>query len=374
VLSAKYPDDECNRYVFFATLDGEILNDEVDDPCSCYFLRTPNELMLMFADNLEIRDINALVNTSRVINLVLTRYMYRRAVHQLSRSGRPFFLTAVDQENLTAVKLFIELGASVDMRDEGEDSLPTPLHTCAYHGDIKMAQLLIQNGANIFVFNSNNEIPLHLAVDDYPSDEMLTLLLDSGAEISGKCMAGGKVLRMAAQNGSASMVQLLLDRGAVATSSESNGVTPLHGAARKGTAATVRLLLSAGADIEATDSKNFTPLHWAVHFSNTEVVEALLQSGANVEARNCAGYTPLFGAVLNNRTMVGTAHRILHATPRPKGGFWIGTEECVPSCQYVGLDEPIVDLLLDAGANTLASDNGLSPLDWAMRSLPSCSL
>jgi hypothetical protein len=322
----------------------------------------------MIADNLGVHDLNALVRTCRATCELLSLYMYRRAVHLSSRSGGPYFLRAVNNGILTAITRFIEVGASVEMRDTRAKMCPTPLHICAYNGDIETAGLLIKNGANLSAVNFNHKTPLELMHNKYPIEVLLELVLDSGAESIPTLKCGG-VLRMVAEYGSASMVELLLERGAVASDTDTSGVTPLHGAARNGSAETVRLLLGAGADIEATDYEDFAPLHRAVSCSNTEVVEVLLHCGANVEARDFAGCTPLFEAVRYYRETRSVAHRILHATPPPDGGFWNGTEGCVEPCPFTHQSEPIVDLLLDAGANVLAANNnGTRPLDLVVRS------
>jgi hypothetical protein len=50
----------------------------------------------MFADCLDLDDINTLVCTTRALNWLLTPYMYRRSKDLKSRDRRPYFLKAVD--------------------------------------------------------------------------------------------------------------------------------------------------------------------------------------------------------------------------------------------------------------------------------------
>jgi hypothetical protein len=86
--------------------------------------------MLMFADCLELDDINTLVRTTKEINWLLTPYIYRRSKDRNSRRGRPYVLRAVDAGNLTAVRHLIDVGTSVNMRDTTDYYLPTSLHSC----------------------------------------------------------------------------------------------------------------------------------------------------------------------------------------------------------------------------------------------------
>jgi hypothetical protein len=100
---------------------------EVEHPDSPHFVRIPNELKLIFADCLDLDDINTLVRTTRALNRLLTTFMYRRAEDLESWNGRPYILQAVGAGNLTAVRRFIEVGTSVNMSDPTELYLPTGL-------------------------------------------------------------------------------------------------------------------------------------------------------------------------------------------------------------------------------------------------------
>jgi ankyrin repeat protein len=327
--------------------------------------------MLMFADCLEINDINTLVRTSWALKRLLAPYMYRRAKDGYSRGGRPFFLRAVDTGSLTAVEQFIEVGTSVNISDPTNHSLPTALHSCVTRGNIRMAALLIRNGVNMSVLNGLGSTPLHCAVSGPNSSEALVeLLLDAGADISATSEWGQTILFTATMYGPTSIVQLLLHRGAVPTVREGDGATLLHWAAKYAAATTVSLILEGGANIEVTNDMGETPLHNAALAGRTDNVETLLQWGANVEATSLVGFTPLLHSVrywprASTRTLAA-AHRILHRAPRPDGGCWQGTEACVPSCQWAEHNHPIVDLLLDAGVDILrTTDSNCSLLDWA---------
>jgi ankyrin repeat protein len=371
VLLSTHPDAVLSRYVFITWLFGRVVYADADYPRPPYFVRVPNELKLMFADNLGLHDVNALARTSSTANRLLTPYIYLRAKHLRTIYGRPYFLQAVDAGNLTAVRKFIEVGCSVNVMDAGHVHLSTAIHSCVARGDLAIAELLVHNGANLSATNRFGATPLLCAVGcSHSSEAMVRLLLDAGADIFASCGCWGTVLYRAAKYGTASTVQLLLQRGAVAAIAKPDGDTPLHGAASQGSAATVRLLLEASLNIEATDNMGETPLHRATYYGNAENVEALLRWGANVGATDRLGYTPLHLAVKyweGSGASEAVAHRILHLAPRADGTRWKGTEQCVPSCRFVAFPETIVDLLLDAGADIMATnDDNTNPLDWAI--------
>jgi ankyrin repeat protein len=331
---------------------------EVEDRGTPYFVRIPNELKLMFADNLELDDINTLVRTTRALNRLLSPYMYLRAKDQNSRNGRPYFLQAVDAGSLSAVRQFIEVGTSVNTTDTMAPDWATSLHICACYGHIEIARLLIQNGVDLSPVNESGWTPLHYAAvgGDPSSEAMVRLLLDAGADVSGSSQCSDTVLSVATADGTVSIVQLLLERGAIPTIIDQEGDTLLHCAAKHSTGATVRLYLEAGLNIEATNDMGETPLHCAAMYDRKDNIEVLLQWGANVHVFDNGGSTPL-QAHFQWKRSDSTAHRILHHETLPGVISWKGSMRCVPVCRFVELDAPVVDLLLSSGANIRARRN-----------------
>jgi ankyrin repeat protein len=330
-------------------------------------MRIPNELKLVFADCLDLDDLNSLVRTSRALNQLLTPYMYRRAKDLMSRDGRPYFLEAVDARNLSAARHFIEVGTSVDMNDKMERDRPTALHSCVLDGNLRIARLLIKHGVNVSAETDFGCTPLHYAVSNQ-SETFVRLLVDAGADIFASSTICGTILYTATMFGTASMVHLLLERGAIPTIWNPVGDTLLHcpSEAWAGTAATVGLLLEAGVNIEATNVLGETPLHRAAKYGREDYVKELLQWGANVDTIDNEGCTPL-QAFLSWRPSTSAAHQIiLHHETLPQVRASKGREACLPTWRSVEFNEPVVDLLLSAGADISASrDFTCSPFDWA---------
>jgi ankyrin repeat protein len=340
-----------------------------DEPRLSSFGRVPNELTLMVADCLDLADVNTLVRTSRALGRLLTTYMYRRAKDLNMIVGRPYFLRAVDTDNLTAVRHFIQVGASVDMCDTMDVEQTTSLHTCVCRGNIEMAQLLIRNGVNMEEVNKWGWTPLyHAVICSESSEALIALLLDAGADISATCTSDDTILLAATMFGTTSIIQLLLDRGAV-PSTRNDGSTALHIAAEVGTEATVQLLLDAGVDIKAKDNFGQTALHYAVQagtpFDRGAVVKVLLQCGANIDAIDNEGLTPLQALLYWNPSNYA-ARSILHQLTRSDCEFCDGRGACVSIRRFTEFDDPVVDQLLSAGTDIRAcSNSSRSPLDWA---------
>ena len=120
----------------------------------------------------------------------------------------------------------------------------TPLMYAALYGDVLMARQLLDMGADPNARNDVGASALLWAVDDA---EMTRLLLDRGADPNVRSADGRTpVLLAAARTGVVDVVRLLLDRGATLT-----GQPVLSQAADAGDAAILRLLIERGADTTA---------------------------------------------------------------------------------------------------------------------------
>jgi ankyrin repeat protein len=330
----------------------------------------------MFADCLDIDDINTLVRTTRDLNRLLTPYMYRRAKDLRSRNPNrwPYFLRAVDAGNLTAVRLFIEVGTSVNMSYPADQVDTTALHRCVRKGYVGMARLLIQHGVNMSPVNYFGHTPLYEAIGKKSEETWANLLVDAGADIFASNTVGDTILAKATRIGNPSTVKLLLERGAIPAIWNDRGDSLLHCPPVGGSAATVGLFLEAGLNIEATNWCGETPLHHAARFHRNDYVFELLQRGANVDAISVNGRTPLQAILIwsrsasfwSRRRMTSAARHILHHDTLPEECTSNGSQACVPGCIFGESDIRVVDLLLSAGADIRASRNSTrSPLDWA---------
>ncbi len=109
-------------------------------------------------------------------------------------------------------------------------------------------------------------------------------------------------------NSSAEIITTLLEAGADMSLTTVDGTTPLMAAAGLGAAtytpreprglrseggeAAVRVLLEAGADINQVNEADFTALHGAAFRGLNEIVELLVENGADIDARDFRGRTP----------------------------------------------------------------------------------
>ena len=100
-------------------------------------------------------------------------------------------------------------------------------------------------------------------------------------------------LHEAADGQKADAARLLLDHGAVVDARDVAGDTPLLVAARRGAAPVIAVLLDAKADSNAVDVRGGTPLMLAAAALSPPAVELLLAHGADPQLRNKQGLSAL---------------------------------------------------------------------------------
>ena len=102
--------------------------------------------------------------------------------------GFPTLHRAVGLGNKEVVKLFLDNGADVEIRDESESrggQGSTPLHAAAFWGRAEIAQLLIGRKADVNAKDEHGSTPLHEAAR-LGTLEVAKLLVAAGAEINAK--------------------------------------------------------------------------------------------------------------------------------------------------------------------------------------------
>ena len=360
----------------------------------------------------------AFSGASHMVRLLLERGFDPNAKDD-EGSGPPLFQAAMSGDPLV-VKALLEYGADVHLRDGFWGR--TPLHVAVSHMTtgyakgtaIELAQLLLDQGADIRAQDHEGETPLHLAVtykeDDDGFHELVAMLgserppieatdvvgflLDRGADI--KALSNGRetpLHRAAAGSRKPDVVRLLLSRGSDVRAYNSRGESACQVASRMGwlvdtdvmpelcgefgiwltngfwrdaTIPDIQRELDAGADINAQDGKGETPLYKVVAWNPypDTVVEFLLDQGAdpNIAERHF-GWSPLHkaaekGHLVSVAVLLGRGAD-LHA----KSGY--GYTALHRASQFASSAEGLetVRLLLNWGAELdVRSDSGKTPL------------
>lgn len=123
--------------------------------------------------------------------------------------------------------------------------------------------------------------------------EVVELLLQSGADVHATTDRGTHALHAAAQQGHDGIAQLLLSAEAPVDVSNDNGQTPLLLAVRSNRLSTVQLLMAHGADLAWSDKSGRTALHYAAGLGRLEIVRLLVDNGVDPDPVDREGFTPL---------------------------------------------------------------------------------
>ncbi|KAJ7544585.1 hypothetical protein O6H91_09G084000 [Diphasiastrum complanatum] len=137
----------------------------------------------------------------------------------------------------------------------------TALHWSAVRGSIQVAELLLQNGANLEIADSH----------------------------------GYRITHVAAQYGQTALLYHVATKwGAEIDAVDNDGRSPLHWAAYKGFGDCIRLLLFMDAYLQRQDMEGCTALHWAAIRGNLEACTVLVQAGSkeNLTITDARGCTP----------------------------------------------------------------------------------
>jgi ankyrin repeat protein len=133
----------------------------------------------------------------------------------------------------------------------------------------------------------------------------------------------------------------------------------LFAAARSGDADQIKKLLEAGADHAAADEAGETALMHAAHSGHVTAVQVLIAAGANVNAQSPQGWTALAKAAYNGDTERGYVEVIellAEAGASLDTRIFFGITPLMLAAG--GGDAPVVEWLINAGADVLAANEG----------------
>ncbi|CAI8021201.1 Putative ankyrin repeat protein MM_0045, partial [Geodia barretti] len=179
------------------------------------------------------------------------------------------------------------------------------LRSGSRRGYLEKVMSLIDAGVNVNVFDlyGHGESALIVAAREGRT-EVVSLLLETGANTDLQNMYGDSALMMAARMGRTAVVSLLIEVGANADLQNKNGDSALMLAVKWGRTEVVSLLIEVGANAYLQNKDGDSALMLAVKWGRTEVVSLLLEVGANADLQNKYGDSALTIAVRGGWTEV----------------------------------------------------------------------
>jgi uncharacterized protein len=232
--------------------------------------------------------------------------------------GPSALVDAAKSQDREAVKALVAEHADVNA---SEPDGTTALHWAAHWNDLEMVSLLLDAGANPIALNRYGVTPLAEAASN-ARGAVVEKLLKAGADANTQITSAGETALMrAARVGNLEAVKVLLDHGADPNVKENfRGQTALMWAAAEGHPDVIKDLIAKGAAINVRsfdrDTKlpnmeagtpnapiargGLTALVFAARQGQMEAARALIDGGADLNAKDSDGNTALVIAILNS--------------------------------------------------------------------------
>jgi len=187
---------------------------------------------------------------------------------------------------LDSIKKLLECGADKNGKDEGGSWI---IIVAVENGATEIVRALLSRLANPNVVSqregAEGASPLHIAPATVQNTQdslvIVKALLDFGAELNMKTVAGATPLLIASQFGNVTVTEELIKRGAGVDLADNEGRSPLHVAVQNGHRSTVKCLVEAGVDINSKTNKGCTPLGVAFIKRHLDIAAFLIKNGAN---------------------------------------------------------------------------------------------
>jgi ankyrin repeat protein len=249
-----------------------------------------------------------------IIELLINEHSQNVNSQNFTDSATPLHL-ASERGNLKVACMLIERGADVSALDKYGH---TPLHLASKAGKLEVARMLIERGADVSAQDKGGQTPLHLASHVGRRPEVARMLIERGADVSAQNKDGQTPLHLASQAGQQAgqpmsvfpdldtghpdIARMLIEHGADVSAQDEDGQTPLHLASQKGRLEVARMLIERGASVSAQNKDGQTPLHlvflgnWYPRFDTSghpEVARMLIERGADVSTQDKDGRTPM---------------------------------------------------------------------------------
>ncbi|KAL2793672.1 ankyrin repeat-containing domain protein [Aspergillus keveii] len=254
----------------------------------------------------------ALLDAGAQVNMYGTFY-YPTALHGAIQDG-----------NLSLAQLFVERGANIHFNKSYHGS---PIEYAASQAELRIIRYLLKQGADIKAQSKGRYHNVMQAAAISGHETTIRYLVKRGADIHAKGGKYGSALVASVLSSDPDTVELLLKKGVDVNTRGGIFGNALQAAAARGSIPLVLLLLRYGADVNAKGGKYGTALQAACAYGDYELVELLIERGADVNATGGLCRTALQAAALfaqdhlcellmkNGATWSLVDRTLLHFTP-----------------------------------------------------------
>jgi ankyrin repeat protein len=215
---------------------------------------------------------------------------------------------AATKGDMTIAKLLLDFGADVDGLSEGWEW--RPIVHAAWRNDFDMVKLLIEHGADV---TQTGGQPIHYA-GQRRHKEICRILVEAGA-IDDLVQSPDPdvlaVFRAAYSYDASTLTKLLTTSPQLANARDVEGRTPMHEAGTNGAVEVIRVLIEMGADVNAEDNDGETPIQRASSHQHGDVCQLLASEGARVDifTASALGWKDHVAEILKHDPSLAQANR-----------------------------------------------------------------
>lgn len=191
-------------------------------------------------------------------------------------------LNYIEKGNVNGVKSLLDMGIQVNGRHYRR---MTPLHIAVFNENIEIIKLLIDRGAKVNLRNKDGNTALNISTLINTDIEIIKLLLNSAADPNIGDLAKNTPLHRATKP---EIAEILIDSGASIDAKNSSGNTPLHNAVLRFFGVTtdslnfIKTLIDSGADTNIKNNLGFTPPQMILNDTNKkEIIKFFISNGVD---------------------------------------------------------------------------------------------
>ena len=200
------------------------------------------------------------------------------------------------------VELLIQNGATIDaLNNRGE----TPLFKAfSSMNEVEIGKKLVKMGADINIKNTRGESIGH-RVARSGNIKIMELLFNNGLERGAVDSSGNTYLHHAVYGKKEEMVRFLISKGEKTNIKNKQGITPVFScvSGNNEDIEITQILIDNGAKVTIKDNNGNTPLHYAVKYTydgegsvfggDRAIIETIIHNGGNIYLKNKKGESPL---------------------------------------------------------------------------------
>ncbi|XP_035219625.1 transient receptor potential cation channel subfamily A member 1 homolog isoform X2 [Stegodyphus dumicola] len=226
------------------------------------------------------------------VEAIITLLKANANVEVVDNMDRTVVFWAAQENHPEALMVLLEKGSVNALINRCDHYDNSPLHIAAIKGFTHIAEILLNNCAEIEKKNEHEQTPLHLSAKNGHVSVAQLLISHSKTIVNAEDENANTPLHLSSLSGHYQVVHVLLNAGANIHARNCYLWTALDCAAVRGWKRCSQILLNAGCPVDPLDKTKTTPLHLAAREGHRGVVKLLLKHGANIaqcdkNGKNC---------------------------------------------------------------------------------------